>query len=53
VTPWVRHKLVVYTMAMRLSESPVAGDELRSDARGGRNVHPIGQSWDGVAVAET
>jgi hypothetical protein len=45
VTPWVRHKL---TMAMRLSESPVAGDELRSEARGGRDVHPVGQSWDGV-----
>jgi hypothetical protein len=48
-TPRVRHKLAIYTIAMGLSESPVAGDERRSEAFGGRDVHPIGQSWEGVS----
>jgi hypothetical protein len=49
VTLWIRHQLVVCTMAMGFSESPVAGDELRGEARDGCDVHPIGHSWDGVS----
>ena len=48
-TTWVRYKLAVYTMAMGLSESPAANDELRSKALGGRDIHPIGQGWEEVS----
>jgi hypothetical protein len=54
MTPWVRHKLAVYSMAKGLSKSPVAGDAPRSEALGGRDIHPTGQScWDGVSGGRT